>query len=84
MTQIIKDNKIIKQNEIEVERLTGKLIYDYTRQVNHTRLREQLDFIAENFYTVSGNGQSPVYKMRQAEQGLDATKVQGRIVYQTV
>ncbi len=84
MTQIIKDNKIIIQNEIEVERLTGKPIYDYTRQVNHTRLREQLDFIAENFYTVSGNGQSPVYKMRQAEQGLDATKVQGRIVYQTV
>ena len=88
MTQTIKDNEIIKQNEIEVERRTSKTISDYIHslgiQVNHTRLREQLDFIAENFYTVSGNGQSPVYKMRQAEQGLDATKVQGRIVYQTV
>ena len=57
MTQTIKDNEIIKQNEIEVERRTSKTISDYTRQVNHTRLREQLDFIAENFYTVSGNGQ---------------------------
>ena len=53
MTQTIKDSEIIKQNEIEVERRTSKTISDYINslgiQVNHTRLREQLDYIYENF-----------------------------------
>ena len=41
-------------------------------QYNPIRFREQLDFISQTFYSVVGNGQSLIYKMRQPKQELES------------
>ena len=61
---------------------------DINQEIDNTydvlAFAEQLAFIQSRFYTVTGSGREPVYKMRQREERLDPIKIQKSAIYDTI
>ena len=81
---------VLEQNNSDCLLNLGKHIESIRNRTNPRlpydpiRFREQLDFISQTFYSVVGNGQSLIYKMRQPKQELNAIKVSKKSIYDTV
>ena len=76
-------------NDSDFRRCVGKSLLGFIQDQRQPRprydankLREQLDYINQKFYSVSGQGNSLVYKMRQKNK--DAIKVSKKSIYDTV
>ncbi len=85
---IYKDNDIHQLNNDDFKRCTGESILGFIQRkrprpkYTPKNFRQQLDYISDKFYSVSGQGNSLVYKMRQSNK--DAIKVSKKALIDTV